>query len=290
MKSDKYDYSDHRLDSNHRKGLYYSYWHPHRTDVALLNFDEHIFHLRTKKVASEGTAVLYRRDGPEMLSLWRWENEGRKWTECRTADDGFQELYSSYTKNDLDCCLGQRHTCIDRERLVTLSTGALLRQPNWYLVRNLPSFITQDGEKSRRLLFTHEQADESDRFRQDLIGQFVKLHTEIVPNGALFPAELFDLKENSHLKFPGTESDFRLNLFPKTGEGAGATAIFVGIRPPHWANKLRDDLVEAWSIQKARRLVIWYEHQGSLKCLPPPKPLIDDHSEHPASYTREERL
>jgi hypothetical protein len=102
LKSEKFDYSDNRLHQNHVRGLYYCHWFVNRTRLCLLNYDEHIFHFRTKKPRLLGLAVELNRTGPEMLTILGWQ--GESWQVSAIADDGFQQLCISLGQFSFDGC------------------------------------------------------------------------------------------------------------------------------------------------------------------------------------------
>lgn len=72
LKSDKFNRTDGTLDANHKMGLYYANWQGQRTNMCLLNFDEHVFHIRAQKVVTHGKAALANRTGPSMVALFSW--------------------------------------------------------------------------------------------------------------------------------------------------------------------------------------------------------------------------
>lgn len=286
MKSDRFSRSDSRLDANHQKGLYYAHWRPQRTELSLFNFDEHVFHFRTQKVFLAGPAVLSNRNGPEMLSVWQWNEQRGEWCECSPTDDGFRQLCDSYEESQFDCCLDNPFTSVDRERLLVLTAGKLEPTADWHTIEKLPSYVAGDDERSKRLTFVQEQHGTSVNFRKEHLRRYIKLQTVVLPNEANFPPTIQDLRGDCHLRPPTNESNFRFNLISRSGSGQGATALFVDLEPPPYVQELRDKFVAAWGQDKTRRLVIWYEHQGQLKCEYQPLPKITDDSEPPTSIAR----
>jgi hypothetical protein len=104
MKSVKFELADTRIDTNHKRGLYYTNWHVHRSHLSFLNYDEHVFYFRMQKVHTN-PGVLYNRTGPEMLSVWKWNSEGGCWVDCGQADDGFQRFCAAPEEGSFNCCL-----------------------------------------------------------------------------------------------------------------------------------------------------------------------------------------
>lgn len=291
MKSDKFNRSDDRLHQNHQRGIYYCHWHVNRTELCLLNFNEHIFHFRTQKPHLLGAAVELRRTGPEMCNLWRWDNEA--WQICVEADDGFQQLCQALGNPPLNGCL----TVVDRERLLTLSAGRFAPASDWHKVEKLNSFIAETDERSKRLTFVHEPSNDSVEFRTEHLSRYSRLQNFILPNAANFPPSILDLRENWQLRPPQENSAFRFNLEGVSAGIQGATAVFVGHRPLSDVRELWDKFDKAWrnkenerGEEKSRRLVIWYEDAGgNIGHQSQPLATITDDPELRTSFTKSER-
>jgi hypothetical protein len=287
-KSPEFELSDTRLEANHQKGLFYSFWHARRTDLCFFSFDQQVFHYRMLKTLQDVQAVLAQRTGPEMRSLWHWDTPTGTWRESLNADDGFAQLCESFQEQGCDYCSNAPHTAVDRERLLTLSAGKLRRARDWHTVRNMESFTTEADERSKRLTFTHEQAKASDDFRREYLRRYIKLQMNVLAKPANFPPTIQDLVGDWTLHPPRDTSQFRFNLVSQTGRVQGATAIFLGLESPDVARRLLDDLLRAWDKpEETRRLVVWYEEApNTVRFLHPQLFSITDGIEPPATYTR----
>ena len=285
-KSPEFELSDTRLEANHQKGLFYSFWHAHRTDLCFFSFDQHVFHYRMPKTLQDVPAVLAQRTGPEMLSLWHWDAQTGTWRDAVNADDGFAQLCGSFQQQGCDYCSNAPHKAVDRERLLTLSAGKLRRARDWHTVRNMDSFKAEADERSKRLTFTHEQAQASDEFRRGYLRRYIKLQMTVLANPANFPPTIQDLVGDWSLQPPSTTDGFRFNLVSRSARVQGATAIFLGLESPDSVHRLMDDLLRAWDKpEETRRLVIWYESPIAILCLHPPLFSITNGIELPASIT-----
>ena len=60
-KSPQFMTCDFRLDSNHQKGMFYTFWHAHRTELCFFSFDQHVFYYRTQKTVQDVLAVIANR-------------------------------------------------------------------------------------------------------------------------------------------------------------------------------------------------------------------------------------
>lgn len=286
-KSPKFELSDTRLEANHQKGLFYSFWHAHRTDLWFFSFDQHVFHYCMPKTLQDVPAILAQRTGPEMLSLGHWDAQTGTWPDAINADDGFAQLCESFQQRGCDYCSNAPHKAVDRERLLTLSAGKLRRARDWHTVRNMNSFTAEADERSKRLTFTHEQAQASDEFRREYLRRYIKLQMTVLANPANFPPTIQDLAGDWSLQPPSTTQGFRFNLVSRAGRVQGATAIFLDLESPDFVQRLEDDLLRAWDKpEETRRLVIWYEVPNAIRFIHPPLFSITDGIESPASITR----
>jgi hypothetical protein len=286
-KAPQFESCDARLEANHKKGLFYTYWHERRTKLCIFSFNQHVFHYRTPKTMQSVGAVLAQRTGPEMLSLRHWDAHTGSWKDSSSSDDGFATLCDEFQEQGCDYCLCDPHTTVDRERLLTLSAGKLRPARDWHEVGHMDSFTTYPDERSKRLTFTHEQAQASDDFRRQHLARYIKLQMSVLPNPAHFPPPIQDLIGDWRLQPPSAASGFRFNLISRSGRVQGATVMFLGLVSDDFVQRLMDDLLRAWDKpEEMRRLVIWYESPNAIRCLHPPLFSITDGIELPASITR----
>jgi hypothetical protein len=289
-KSAEFDCSDARIVGNHQRGVYLAFWHAHRTQLCLFNYDEHVFHFRIPKAMQDAPAVAARRTGPEMIALRTWNIAQGAWLDAPQANDGFDQLCLSFNEPHCDYCSTAPHNAIDRERLLMLAAGNLpdLRpELKWHQVHNLDSFRSERDERTKRLTFTHEQAPDSATYRQQHLGRFIILQMVILADPANFPRSLHDLRGDWQLRPPRSDDGFRFNLYSRSGLKQGATAIFLGLVPIENVRRLRNDIARAWEKPEyIRRLVIWYQVQNSFHSVESSTPTITDDSELPDSYAR----
>lgn len=218
-----------------------------------------------------------------MLALFSWDGTAANWQEITLADDGFASLCTKFTRPGCDYCIGVPHTVLDRERLLTLTAGKMRKIKEWHEVRNMDSFTTEHDERSKRLTFTHEQANASKDFRQEHLSRYVTLQMDILQIASNFPETIHDLRGDWRLQPPRAD-DFRFNLVCAGGQQKqGAIAIYVGVAPPETVKQLKDELIRAWGRVETRRLVIWYSYENIFQNEHTPLPLVTDDQEPPAS-------
>lgn len=289
-KSLKFVSSDTRLEENHKKGLYYSYWSTQHTELCLLSFDESVLHFRMPKTRIDGSAALCQRTGPEMISICKWDTGKESWLNSDNTDDGFAELCETFQQPTCDYCLDPSITTIDRERLFSISSGSLKPSKDWHEVRHMNSYIAEADERSKRLHFTHEKAPDSVQFRNDHLARYIELQQIILTTPGNFPNIIKDLTTDWKLAPPHKSNGFRFNLISRSGLASAATAIFLGPVPPQHARQLADAIVEAWDRVATRRLVIWYRTlnttSNTYAHITQELPSITDDSDTPTSFTR----
>jgi len=286
LKSDKFNCTDDVLDANHKLGLYYANWQEQRTHMCLLNYDEHLFHIRAQKVFTVGKAALANRSGPNIVGLFSWNKGNDRWVESDKAEDGFKALCDSYQQNPMDWCAGAAFTSIDRERLLTLSAGKLEPAVDWHKIQTLGSFAAEQDERTKRLTFAQEQSVESVGFRNEHLTRYITLQKTIIPDANQYPPNIEDLRGDCAVSPPTAVHQFCFNLKSKSGKRQGATGIFLNQQPPSEVEKLKDKFIAEWGRENTRRLVLWYRHDETIKYSYPPLASISDDGEHPASIVR----
>ncbi len=283
---DKFNCTDDVLDANHKLGLYYANWQEQRTHMCLLNYDEHLFHIRAQKVFTVGKAALANRSGPNIVGLFSWNKGNDRWVESDKAEDGFKALCDSYQQNPMDWCAGAAFTSIDRERLLTLSAGKLEPAVDWHKIQTLGSFAAEQDERTKRLTFAQEQSVESVGFRNEHLTRYITLQKTIIPDANQYPPNIEDLRGDCAVSPPTAVHQFCFNLKSKSGKRQGATGIFLNQQPPSEVEKLKDKFIAEWGRENTRRLVLWYRHDETIKYSYPPLASISDDGEHPASIVR----
>lgn len=285
-KSLKFESSDARLEENHKKGLYYSYWSTQHTQLCLLSFDESVFHFRIPKTRIDGSAALCQRTGPQILSINKWDSGKESWLDSENTDDGFAELCKEFEQLTCDFCLDPTNTTVDRERLFAVSAGSLIPSKDWHKVQHIDSYIAEPDERSKRLHFTHERAAGSVKFRHEQLGRYIELQQTILATPGNFPNIIKDLANDWKLVPPRELNKFPFNLISRSGQTSAATAIYLGFVPYQYAKQLADAIVETWDRVATRRLVIWYRTPDTYKHIAQEWPTFTDSSDPPTSFTR----
>ena len=265
IQSDDVKLEDKRLNSNYKLGLYYTYWDERYTNIYYLNYDEHVFYIRSTKPSQIESPVVNRnRTGPEMLGSYVWKDGG--WKSIDIVDSGFKSLCESIENADqdieFDLLKSDQIGSTDIERLIALSTGNA-KEENWYSVKKNQFFKVNDEEKISRITFPQNPNENIKQNRRAYLHKYAYLKNTIIKNGENFPDNLQDLKDNCIIKYrPNTfEDHYGYNIYPKDVESsAPASGIFIGQTDQSVARKLLDKMREAIKDDHSgKRIIIWFK-------------------------------
>lgn len=257
-KSQKLELADGRLDSNHRKGLYYSKFHPHRAHVYFFNYDEHVFFLRTTKPSLKDAVPLSQlRSGPKMESVYSWNPTSKTWDEVAEADDGFKALCAANFKVDLSPLSNGSMSPTNKERLLALSVGRVEGAQEWYTAEAMASYRVGEDEVIQRGIVVQDPCPEAMRKRLRRLARFRDLRNTIIPNVSNFPRPIQDLAGDCEISYPDAGGEYHVNLW-KRDHSRSATVAFVGISTYPDAKRSFDKIYEAVPITARSRVVVWY--------------------------------
>lgn len=149
---DRCSTGDTDIESNERKGLYYS---KHRRERHVLHFHyaPAVFELTVPKVEHTGLQLHANPTGPTLDARYTWDATSLAWveqTEC--ADTGLTQLFSGDEK--VEAAFAQLKTEESRlriERAVALTCGLTTGKEDWYAAAELPSLRISDDELTQRV-------------------------------------------------------------------------------------------------------------------------------------------
>lgn len=279
IKTKEIDRRDERLNINHNKGLYFTNWKTKKVNSYFFNSEEFVFHYRSTKVLQDiGTPEQQKRTGPEMIEAFNWDED--KWVGEITPDDGFVYLLKDMglkdtVLNDL--------TCLDKERLIALSSGEA-QMIGWHKPEMLKFLIIDDQEALNKLTYTQDGKDEVKKARLHYLSLFSALLNNIILHEDNFPDCIKDLVQECSIGY--FTPNFNHNLFSHTGNPP-ATVAFVGIMPEVCARKTFNAMFSFLDEDSRRRLVVWYDKDRKLNSIFNPPPEHDaDLSEDLRSITK----
>ena len=177
---------DAEIESNERKGLYYSK-HQRERHVLHFHYAPAVFELTVPKVEHTGLQLHANPTGPTMDARYTWDATSLAWieqTEC--ADTGLTQLFSCDEK--VEAAFAQLKTEESRlriERAVALSCGFTSGKENWYAASEIPSLRINDDELTQRVTVCLERDKEIRNKRHQRVQSVAALHhilaTESLP-------------------------------------------------------------------------------------------------------------
>lgn len=257
-KSQKLKLSDDRLDVNHRKGLYYTKFHPHRAHAYFFNYGEHVFFLRTTKPSLIDTVPLSQlRTGPKMENVYEWNSAATSWEEIAEADDGLNGLCAANFAGDLAPLSDGVMSPTNKERLLALSVGRIEGSDKWYTAEVLASFRIGEDEIIQRGIVVQDPCPDASQKRLRRLIRYEFLRNSIVPDGSHFPRPIQDFVGACEIWYSGALGEYHCNLW-KQDRSRRATVAFIGMATRPEARRCFDKLYEAVPITERSRVVVWY--------------------------------
>lgn len=174
---DRCSSDDAEVESNERKGLYYS---KHRRDRHVLQFHyaPAVFELTVPKVEHTGLQLHANSTGPTLDARYTWDAKVMAWveqTDC--ADTGLAQLFSS--NEDVKVAFAVLETEVNYlrvERAVALSCGLTNGKENWYDAAELPSLRIGDDELPQRVTVRLERDRQTQVARHNRVQAVAALH------------------------------------------------------------------------------------------------------------------
>jgi hypothetical protein len=261
-----------QIKRNHQRGQYYFYYGVDR-HAFIFNSGPNAYLIALPPVDITGVlAPQMRRDGPEVLETFAFDAIGGITSLTNVADhhiDYIQGLgCTNQFLNNPDNCV------IEKERLVCISSGEMLDKGNrlWFETEHLRSIRMRDTvEVNCRLTFAEDTQPESRQQRAIYIEAVTVLNDQILPNQALFPESIADLKamqlaigyslneiDNRRV---AEEDGFKYNLIDQNGNPVCATVSYVGTADDDKVNGvfyLLQALFDKESMTR-RRVVVFYK-------------------------------
>lgn len=264
---------DDRLNQDHRRGLYYTISPDNQSHIFFFNYCEGLFYLSSTKASQAAAAfrVLQNRTGPQMRGVYFWDATAGVWNEIAGTDDGFSVLCNA-VGTDLSPLSDAALSILDRERLLALSTGAFhsSTQAKWFHASQLSSFHVKDDEIVKRLTVVQDPDATAYEERFRTLSNFSYLRNRIIADNRLFPKGIADFAGSSTIQYP-LENRYEFNL-QKNDLSDKATVAYLGNCSAQRLNRSYDLLFEILDDPKdqvrdaqRRRLVVWYEQNGTTK-------------------------
>lgn len=255
---------DDEVNDAHKLGAYYAESRSRYFHCQLLNYAEHIFHLRTVKVCQvrSARATHRTRTGPRILAALSWDNDLSDWQPAQ-PDDGFNSFCEEIGAN-LEPLTDQEMSPVNRERLVCLTNSEILvtSKAPWPHVRSLKSFEMTQDEVCHRVTFCHDPDTGSSEKRRVWLHRFATLKNEILAGGVQFPPHLRPLQIDGKIRYPALPDKLSFNVVDSDGSFP-STFVFIGDASEQHARRAMDQISDIVSDAK-RSLVVWFRQNGQL--------------------------
>lgn len=251
LHSSKIKVDDTRINDNHKKGVYYSYSTAQHYHRFTLNYEQHIFYLKSNPILQDQTANINQsRFGIEAIKVFHWELNS--WNECTNCDDKWQEKLNNLgyfnRVSFLSAC-----SPIAKERFLNITTGVNLSKIKWYSPQNLKSFhFNSDENPSKLSVFFNPNNQQN---LNNITGKVNWLKRNILNQDIEYPDRFLDLQVVTDFSVTENYKESHINI--RNGESC-ATFVGLGNDSEIEAKKVFTNIANA--IEDAqRKLIVWYE-------------------------------
>jgi|SRR5690554_5176 len=258
-----------RVNANHKKGLYYFNNKKNRHSY-FLSSQPHLFIIENSPLKiSEGVNPQQRRDGPEVTNVYECNNA--EFVEIDEVDDTQIEYYqriactNEFLCNNIKCV-------IDKERLVSISSGTINKEKEWWKIENIDS-VQMDSrtEINRRITVARNESSESLKHRSLYCEAIAELE-KIISVKDSFPPNIEDITDEE-LKIGFTDDSidegYRFNVLNSNGESVFVTICYIGSATEAEAHQTYVSLRKLFSKLETKdieRVVVYYKR--GLKIIP----------------------
>lgn len=192
LPADRCSTNDEDVESNEKKGLYYS-WHVKRRHVLHFHYGEAAFALTVPKVAQTGLAIHDNNVGPKLETRFMWEENSGAWIEnAASPETGIQTLLShDQHVAAAFSTLKDNESRLRIERAISLSCGPHSIKEHWHQVNQLDACRMSEDEivSCTTLRLDRDEASQEARFERI---QKVAALNNILATAAL-PKQIHDL-------------------------------------------------------------------------------------------------
>jgi len=217
-----FDDRDETLMSNHRRGLYYTWFVSLRSHALFFNYEPAVFQLTATKVAHIGvSATNDRRRGPQLTATRTWDEGSSGWVEQTAIADGFASVVTECGNAQKEIARVADDNPFVAERILALSVGQIGDSDKWYTLRHLDSCRIDLSEVVYRMTFC--QDTDAREFRVARLRRCGRLWKILSGSLASVPA-LADL--SAGFRFAWTLTSPHQNVISE--DGRRATVIYLG--------------------------------------------------------------
>lgn len=256
---------DDDIVSNHRKGIFLSYWADQRSAAYLFSPYEQVFHISTSKaVMTWAAGAVGLRTGLRAEQRYEWVDS--TWTLAVQDSDDHYNAFLHKTAEFEAHLKPYADRLVDMERLVQFSTGYGLGD-NWHDWKSLPSFRLAGDSTSGRLRLCWSEVGEGAKHRLESFRR-LKALLYVVDDVSTIPVRLSALKDEPiKLSYNNTPAWQRISNL-KSGANYG-TAVYMGADPTlgklDSAKLMLHKALYDYNLDTQRLSILYRDHKGDLK-------------------------
>ncbi|MGA1941324.1 hypothetical protein [Arcobacter sp. YIC-310] len=253
MHTDKINYTDTRINENHKKGIYYTYSTSQHYHRFLFNYNEHVFYLNSNQLLQNDSANISQlRDGIETINTFSWNDS---WVECTSCDDNWDGYLDSYGYLSRVSFLSSSSP-ISKERFLNLTSGNKLKSVKWYEPKNLKSFYIDSDEKPSKLsVFFDPRVIDASKLKE-YTNNVHWLKRKVINSNISYPNKFSSLESVNDFTIYEEDIKSHLNV---VNDSLSATFVGLGSDSVINAERVYSNISDAIK-EEERTLVVWYEN------------------------------
>jgi hypothetical protein len=260
-----------RIKSNHQKGLYY-FNNKNSKHIFLFNSTVDAYFVANLPVHISGVPrELAKRDGPEVLAIFRLDQNDKLSVSSQVVDD--QHIAYLRTVNCANEYLLDESNCVtSKEILSCITSGRLIKvTPSWFHFDSLETVVmSPSDELNLRITVGDDREEKSETSRITTLESIIQLD-KIFKFLESKPDELPECVANlagKQLRV-GFHKDcsvqsYKYNVLNKDGSPEVATFVYLGPSTPTIAGQKLEEYQKLHDFNNKDRVVVYFLHGGEL--------------------------
>lgn len=267
FKTNELNYENTRVIRNHKKGLYFLHINKNKF-VYYFNGTPELFHIENPPVhINEGVAAQQRREGPEVIEIYFFDNAASTFSAVQATDDKHLQFFIDRGIAN-KFLLNADNSIVDKERLINISTGKIIGklEGKWCDVIYLNSFNLKEADECNcRMTYVEDTYLTSETIRSLNCSNLIELDQAILPDKSQYPESIKDLTHyNIILSYSQDASTYKYkyNLTNDNGEIRKATISYLGNVSVSQVKNTYDELQKLFEegTEGKRRIVVFYKN------------------------------
>jgi len=267
FKTDELNYENNRVIRNHKKGLYFLYINKNKF-VYYFDGVPELFLIENPPVhINEGEAPQRRREGPEVIEIYCFDNASTTFNVIQAANDKHLQFFidRGIANNFL---LNEDNSIVDKERLINISTGKVTGklESKWCDVIYLNSFNLKEADECNcRMTYVEDTYVSSETIRSLNCTNLIELDQAILSDKSQYPESIKDLSHHNIILSYSQDAStykYKYNLTDDNGEIRKATICYLGNVSVSQVKNTFDELQKLFEegTEGKRRIVVFYKN------------------------------